>query len=150
MKTQLLAAFLGVALVGPPRLGGPQAAAPERVRIAFAPPKGSGYVLAYDKDEKWDYGDRSGEQHVHWTMRDRIATVTKKGRVFIDGEFQSVEYRSAYVVSGKPEQRAFQWTLDGGYAGDVGKAIEEIGKKEIPKGLHLILDARGAAEHGEC
>jgi hypothetical protein len=130
-----------------------QAAAPEKVRIVFAPARHGAYVLSYDKTEEWDYGDRRGKQHVAWTMRDQIATVTKKGKVFVDGEFQSVDYTAHYNVEGADHDDAFRWTADGGAkdAKDAkDDAFERIGKKEIPKGLHLVLDARGAAEHGEC
>jgi hypothetical protein len=127
--------------------------APEKVKIVFAPARHGAYVLSYDKTEEWDYGDRRGKQHVAWTMRDEIATVTKKGKVFVDGEFQSVDYTAHYDVEGADHDEAFRWTADGG-ATDAKNAkddaYERIGKKEIPKGLHLVLDARGAAEHGEC
>jgi len=155
MHPKWIAAALGLSALALP-LAARQAAAPEKVRIVFAPARHGAYVLSYDKTEEWDYGDRRGKQHVAWTMRDQIATVTKKGKVFVDGEFQSVDYSAHYDVEGADHDEAFRWTVDGG-ATDVKNAkdakddaFERIGKKEIPKGLHLVLDARGAAEHGEC
>jgi hypothetical protein len=127
-----------------------QQASPARTRIVFAPPKHGAYVLSYDKSEQWDYGDRKGTLHVAWTMRDVIATVTKKGRVMLDGEFQSVDYSVHASGDGAEPGEGFRWLADGGFRDDKGDAVEKVGKKEIPKGLHLILDDRGAAEHGEC
>lgn len=143
---------LGVVALALP-LAARQAAAPEKVKIVFAPARHGAYVLSYDKTEEWDYGDRRGKQHVAWTMRDEIATVTKKGKVFVDGEFQSVDYTAHYDIEDADHDEAFRWTADGGVKGATDAkddAYERIGKKEIPKGLHLVLDARGAAEHGEC
>jgi len=144
-----IAAALGLSTLALP-LAARQAAAPEKVRIVFAPARHGAYVLSYDKTEEWDYGDRRGKQHVAWTMRDQIATVTKKGKVFVDGEFQSVDYSAHYDVEGADHDAAFRWTTEGGATDGKDDAYERIGKKEIPKGLHLVLDARGTAEHGEC
>ena len=149
MHPKWIAAALGLSTLALP-LAARQAAAPEKVRIVFAPARHGAYVLSYDKTEEWDYGDRRGKQHVAWTMRDQIATVTKKKKVFVDGEFQSVDYSAHYDVEGADHDAAFRWTAEGGATDGKDDAYERIGKKEIPKGLHLVLDARGAAEHGEC
>jgi len=149
MNSRKLTAAAGFALLAIP-IAGRQAAAPEKCRIVFAPAKHGAYVLSYDKSEEWDYGDRSGKLHVVWTMRDQIATVTKKGKVFVDGEFQSVDYSCQYKVEGKEHDEGFRWTVKGGYTDKKEDAFEKVGNKEIPKGLHLVTDDRGAAEHGEC
>ena len=149
MHAPWIVAALGLSTLAFP-LAAPQAAAPEKVRIVFAPARHGAYVLSYDKTEEWDYGDRRGTEHVAWTMRDEIATVTKKGKVFVDGEFRSVDYSAHYDVEGADHDAAFRWTADGGATDVQDDAFERIGRKEIPKGLHLVLDARGAAEHGEC
>jgi hypothetical protein len=122
----------------------------ERVRLAFAPPKDGAYRIEYAKDETWGRDDLKGEQHVVWTMRDHVLAVSKKGRVLIEGAFQSASYRCGYVRDGKDGKESFQWTAEGGYSDDAGDAVERIGKKEIPAGLSLALDARGAAEKGAC
>lgn len=149
MNRRLPVAAATLALLGAAPAVRQQAVAPEKCRIVFAPPKHGAYVLSYDKTEKWDYGDRKGEMHVVWTMHDVVATVTKKGRVMLDGEFQSVDY-SVHYVAGAEKDEGFRWTADGGFKDDKGDAAKAVGRKEIPKGLHLILDDRGAAEHGEC
>jgi len=148
-RRALLNSF-GLALVAFASAGRPQAAPPEKCRIVFAPPKKSACVLSYDKSEQWDYGDRKGRMHVAWTMRDVVATVTKKGRVILDGEFVSVDYSVRSAAGAAEPDESFCWTVDGGFKDDKGDAADKVGKKEIPKGLHLILDDRGAAEHGEC
>ena len=149
MPTKPVAAVLGIAVLALP-LAARQAAAPEKLRLVFAPARHGAYVLSYDKKEEWDYGDRRGKMHVAWTMRDAVATVTKKGKVFVDGEFKSVDYSAQYEVEGAKHDEAFRWTAEGGATDPIRDAFEKIGKSEIPKGLHLVLDARGAAEHGEC
>jgi len=150
MELRTLVAAAGLAVVGLSAADRPQAAALEKRRIVFAPPKHAAWILTYDKSESWDYGDRRGQEHVTWTMRDTIATVTKKGKVFVDGAFESVDYKVHYFADGADHDEAFRWSADGGYADGKGEAVEKVGKSEIPKGLHLVLDDRGAAEHGEC
>jgi hypothetical protein len=149
MNSRNFAATLGLALLAVP-IAARQAAAPGKCRLVFAPAKHGAYVLSYDKSEEWDYGDRSGKMHVVWAMRDQVATVTKKGKVFVDGEFQSVDYSCQYQAEGKEHDEGFRWTAKGDYTDKKEDAFEKVGKKEIPKGLHLVVDDRGAAEHGEC
>jgi hypothetical protein len=127
-----------------------QQAAPERVRLAFAPAKGSAYLLEYVEDSTWNYGDRKGTSHVAWTMRHRVKTVSKKGKVFLESEFTSAKYRADYEIEGKPEQSGFAWTPECGFVDAVGEGVERVGKKEIPAGLKLVLDPRGAADSGSC
>jgi hypothetical protein len=66
--------------------------------------------------------------------------------VFIDSGFLSVDYSSEGIDGAE----RFHWTIDDGFFDTKGDAVDRVGKKEIPKGLHLILDGRGAAQHGEC
>lgn len=142
-----LAVLAGFGLaVGRPQ----QVAPPERHRLVFAPPNLGVYLLSYDMTEAIDYEGRRGSRHVVWTMRDRVATVTKRGRVLLDGSFVTVDYSSSHEVDGATSEDGFHWSDESGFGGGKGNAVESIGKVEIPKGLHLILDARGAAEHGEC
>jgi hypothetical protein len=149
MHASRFAAVVGLSLLALP-LAARQAATPEKIRIVFAPARHGAYVLSYDKTEDFDYEGRRGKLHVAWTMKDSIATVTKKGKVFVDGEFQSVDYSVRGVGDGVNHDEAFRWTLAGGATDVKEDAYAKVGTKEIPKGLHLVLDARGAAEHGEC
>lgn len=152
MHAHRIAALIALALLGLP-IAAQQTApapAPEKLRLVFAPARHSAYVLSYDKTEEWDYGDRRGKEHVAWTMRDQIATVTKKGKVFVDGEFRTIDYSARYSLEGADHDARFTWTADGGAKDDRDGAFDRVGKSEIPKGLHLALDARGAAEKGEC
>jgi hypothetical protein len=122
-----------------------------RHRLAFDPPKDRMLVVRYEHDTRWDLpqhemkGDLRTELELRWTF-------TGEPQGFgANGSFESVTYRGRGHKKGRDFDHDVVWTRAGGYAkGKDSEAVEKWVGEEVQEGVRFRVDARAAADPGEC